>query len=74
MTKWRGWREESQMTTRLSSWAAEATWYVVHRDRRMEEPVCKTGSGRLPEGSTGQQYYVPSSSSGGIPSPSSDGA
>lgn len=42
MTKWWGWREESQMTTRLSSWAAEATWYVVHQDRKMEQPVCKT--------------------------------
>ena len=60
------------MTTRLSSQAAEATWYVIHQDRTMEELVCKRGSGRLPEGSTGQWYCVSSSSSGGIPSSSSD--
>lgn len=73
MTKWWGWREESQMTTR--TFILGSLGNVVCRPPRqeMEEPVCKTGSGRLPEGSTGQQYYVPSSSSGGIPSPLSDG-
>lgn len=41
--------QESQMTARLSTWAAEETECVIHQDRVMEKPVCKGGRRRLPK-------------------------
>lgn len=41
--------QESQMTTRLSTWAAEETECIIHQDRVMEKLVCEGGHRRLPK-------------------------